>query len=400
MTESHTQTKGERTRQLLLDHAVDEILTVGVDKLSFTGIAKRAGLTTGSLYSRYEERSELLIDVWQCRCQPVLHEFLQLVAASLTLEGTGERRHLAEILRSPSPELMVAIELLVVARRIDELGEIVMPWLVTEFRDGTVNGQTDQFQYIAAITVGSLLVTFGIADDSLDWTEFCDVSFNAWANAPRTKKVELPKIGLEGWIDGEFDDAERRLIRSTLEVVAKTGFERATVSRIARRSGMNPATLYQRYADKEQLMTHVIEKAVVSNLANFTSLNRSFSADNVTDFHLVGMALAAALMEPQFKEVRQIRLEVHLAAAHNTSIGAFLREQARRVFDADVSMLRTGVAVDVKNLRPFAVAMRGLISGLSLFKEIGVLDSHVPPAFVLVTDPGVLSQFLSAPSQN
>ena len=46
--------KSEATRLRLLACAVEEINSEGPDRLGFTSIARRAGLSTGALYARYE----------------------------------------------------------------------------------------------------------------------------------------------------------------------------------------------------------------------------------------------------------------------------------------------------------------------------------------------------------
>lgn len=389
-------TKGERTRQVLLDHAVQEICEVGVDKLSFTGVARRANLTTGSLYSRYEERSELLVDIWQSRCQSSLEILLGLTARSLAPDGGAARRELAAVLRDPTDDLLVAVELLLAARRLEEVAEVAVPWMLTALHDGTVGSQSDQFQYVAAIVIGILIMLMGRPSYRLDWSEYCDFSFSAWATSSPMKRVELPKVAITPTLSDDIDEFDARLIRATLDVVAKTGFERATVSRIARRSGVNPATLYQRFDDKEQLMRYVIDNAVVASTNSLTFANAGLPKETITDYQLVGMGLAEAILGPAFEKMRQLRIEIHLAAAHNTKVGAYIKEQAAKVFDGDVELMQATKSQDAQQLRQFAIAMRGFISGLSALNEIGVLDTSVPPALVPATHPSAIPGLITS----
>ena len=62
---------GERRRsqraltndKAILAAAVDEIVRVGVDRVSLRDVGHVAGLTHGATYARYEDVSELLIEV-------------------------------------------------------------------------------------------------------------------------------------------------------------------------------------------------------------------------------------------------------------------------------------------------------------------------------------------------
>src|SRR5262245_20456118 len=48
----------------ILEAALREVDGVGVDGLAMTAVARRAGLTTGALYSRYESTGEVAAALW------------------------------------------------------------------------------------------------------------------------------------------------------------------------------------------------------------------------------------------------------------------------------------------------------------------------------------------------
>ncbi|HET9730149.1 MAG TPA: TetR family transcriptional regulator, partial [Acidimicrobiia bacterium] len=48
----------------ILDAALHEVDAVGVDALAMTAVARRAGLTTGAVYSRYESSGEVAAALW------------------------------------------------------------------------------------------------------------------------------------------------------------------------------------------------------------------------------------------------------------------------------------------------------------------------------------------------
>ena len=114
--------------ELILDAAVQEIEAVGVDRLGMSGVARRAGLTTGALYGRYESGGELAAAVWTQRIRDRHFAMLDRAIAMIVDRTVPlDLDDLAAELANPSSETVVALELLGTARRIDELEEVVIP---------------------------------------------------------------------------------------------------------------------------------------------------------------------------------------------------------------------------------------------------------------------------------
>lgn len=53
----------QERKQRIIDAAMEEIKETGVEKASMRSIAKRAGITTGSIYHHYKNKEDLLFDV-------------------------------------------------------------------------------------------------------------------------------------------------------------------------------------------------------------------------------------------------------------------------------------------------------------------------------------------------
>ena len=75
--------KSIRTSELILDIAESELILTGLDHVTFTSIARAAGLTTGAIYSRFENSSEMLVALWELRFRPALEAFLALYEAAV-----------------------------------------------------------------------------------------------------------------------------------------------------------------------------------------------------------------------------------------------------------------------------------------------------------------------------
>src|ERR1700689_4450565 len=64
------------------DAAINEILRVGVDRVSLRDVGKHAGLTHGATYARYEDVNELLVDLWESKlCRSAIAMFERSVDA-------------------------------------------------------------------------------------------------------------------------------------------------------------------------------------------------------------------------------------------------------------------------------------------------------------------------------
>jgi AcrR family transcriptional regulator len=76
------QTKGERTRQAILDAAYGLIIEQGYAATSMRQIAERAGLAPGSLYNHFASKGEIFSAILLER-----HPFLQIMPILNSIEG-------------------------------------------------------------------------------------------------------------------------------------------------------------------------------------------------------------------------------------------------------------------------------------------------------------------------
>ena len=74
------------------DAALAEALALGPDRLGPTAVARRAGLSTGAVYARYEDHAELLVDLWVNRCRVEVGDLVELGLDYLLGGGDDEDR--------------------------------------------------------------------------------------------------------------------------------------------------------------------------------------------------------------------------------------------------------------------------------------------------------------------
>ena len=111
------------------DSAINEILRVGVDRVSLRDVGKHAGLTHGATYARYEDVNELLVDLWETRlCRSAIAMFERSVEA---VETPNEQTvgALFELVRESSPDDAAMVQVLLISRRIPILYEEVEPFV-------------------------------------------------------------------------------------------------------------------------------------------------------------------------------------------------------------------------------------------------------------------------------
>lgn len=60
-----TKQEAQKTRETLLDVAMQVILTHGIARAKLADIAKEAGVTRGAIYWHFSNKSNLLNTIWQ-----------------------------------------------------------------------------------------------------------------------------------------------------------------------------------------------------------------------------------------------------------------------------------------------------------------------------------------------
>lgn len=313
----------------LLDAALDEIASAGVDGLGMSGVARRAGLTTGALYGRYENVNELAAEVWTSRVRDEHFAFLDAALCALVDgEGSVSVADIVRELSAPGRVTVAALELLATARRIDELDEVVAPdverWLRGWGASARARDQRRRAQVL--FTLGAL---WGVLLHSLprarrvDWPAVFERLGHTYGQ-PYDGSDECLEPDPTDAVHAETgDDSESALIDSVSTIVARVGFDRATTSRIARRAGFTSGAIYARYKTKDDLLAHAVDVLLAKRFANDLVTNRDayFNEPNV------GAATArifGGYLAPARREWRLFRIETQLASRHRPQLAATL----------------------------------------------------------------------------
>jgi AcrR family transcriptional regulator len=134
----------EDTTDRLVAAATEVFAERGYDKAGVAEIARRAGLTTGAIYSRFPGKAELLVEAIR-RCAP---EELDILFAEHGFEGRAAdilRTVGAHLVTRPSgPDQAILLEAFVAARREPELRSVLTEQFFARRRNLAILLETGQ----------------------------------------------------------------------------------------------------------------------------------------------------------------------------------------------------------------------------------------------------------------
>lgn len=366
------RSKSEATRAKLLECTVQELLVSGADQIGFTAIARRANLSTGALYSRYENNEELLIDVWSMRAWPAFERFmLDAVESTISLTDTESSARVINSMERQDPDLFAAVALLVVARRNDNLREVVLPPVQELFANASV--RCPSVAHIGAYLLGEILVAKGFGIKTMGWKEFVPQYLEI---ASKAVADPLPPVFRESFPNTDptdIDEFDIKLFEALAEVISITGLERATVSRIARRAKVNPATIYLRYPSKNALICSCVGHYLSAVVRGYFALDERVASGDSLVANMVH--LFRARNSDKWETVRRFRLESLYAAWHNTELQSVYEDAYWLITEHDVqalSMNSSGREVQFLNFSSFN---RVVLFGHSLLFDYGVVSA-------------------------
>jgi AcrR family transcriptional regulator len=320
---------GERRRsskalvndQIIRLSAVDEIVRVGVDRLSLRDVGRVAGLSHGAAYARYEDVDELLVDVWNTTLRErlvAMSRLSQTAAAHPSADSVGE---LFEFLRRADARDRAAIEVILVSRRIPVLSE------ETEIlvRDYLEPGEGSPDASTRAVVLFGFMMAIILADAQFG----PDVEYQSaleklliealGATAPGCAGEGTHGQAPEPISSNDQDsfsldqDLKSKLARATYDVVGKSGYLRATASRIARRSNCSPGAIYKFHRSKEDLIIGAFEDLMETRRKGAFDLARILSEGQLTNILNCEVSNESELR-------RNFTLEMALAAAHSDAM--------------------------------------------------------------------------------
>jgi AcrR family transcriptional regulator len=360
--------KSEATRIRLLECAIQEIVDAGPDRVGFTAIARRAQMSTGALYARYENADELLIDVWLHSCLPVLRTLVEEMVEAVREPSGQAGLALTARINTLDPVLVAAVRILAVARRNDTIREVVEPSFLETLARGT--REIPALPFLAAHVFGYVLGISGTGLVHLDWYGPLSVA------AALVRRAEAAAVDTTGsfWaetpVEPVGDEIDQRLFAAVSDVIGQVGVDRATVSRIARKAQVNPASIYMRYEDKDALVVRTVtliaemsverNREIVGTVSGMEQVSR-------------GIEMFRGNASDEYASVRRLRLETMVAAGSHEEIREVVRRTYVEAAGHDAEAMGFRALMDDPGILPFALFMRFMFFGHALLREYGHL---------------------------
>jgi AcrR family transcriptional regulator len=338
--------------------AVSEVLRVGVDHVSLRDVGHQAGLTHGATYARYEDVDELLVDLWNSvLCDRAVAMFQRCMKAAEE-PSTVHVGAIFDFIRDTTPADVASVQVLLTSRRIPTLHEEVEPF-IHDYLERESNPASPTFT--RGITIFAMMIVQIFADSQYGWDrDYQSVLEKLFLETLETDPRDVDEVKLREPEDrivlAPGDDLKAQLAHATFGVVGKSGYTRATISRIARRANCSPGAIYKLYPSKEDLVIaafHDLMRARWMSLSNFI--------DVLEEGSLTQLLYSSASESNAVR--RSFTLETALAAAHSEKLQVAILGQLSEL-EAVIPLL-TNISDDEKN------RLRYLIRSI-MFVNIGV----------------------------
>ncbi|HVA69770.1 MAG TPA: TetR/AcrR family transcriptional regulator [Acidimicrobiales bacterium] len=302
--------------EAIREAGIAEVLRVGVDHVSLRDVGHRAGLTHGATYARYEDVDELLVDLWNSVLSYRAISMFELCMTAAEKPHADTVGAVFELLRDTQPADMACVQLLLTARRIPTLHEEVEPFIHNYLERELCSSPDVSPAHTRGITIFALLIVQIMADRQFGQDEnYHAVLETLLLETLSTDPKDVGEVPLHDRDDGIVlapgDDLRTELAHATFGVVGKSGYTRATISRIARRANCSPGAIYKLYPSKEDLVIaafHDLMRARWMRVSNFVNVleegsitqllyNATSTSNTVRQSFTLETALAAAQSE-------------------------------------------------------------------------------------------------------
>ena len=285
-----TSERSTRNAAAVLKAITQESIANGLDGIVASSVAKRAALTTGAIYSRFENSDEMLIALWENVVAPEFEPFLiNTIAAINSPTPITANTPIIDLLEKPSRILGLGAEFLAIAQRNDVVGEVVIPQISMWLSDAGLHQRNNAVKKAgvalgASIAIGSALRSFITSTNAgmLIITEGIRSAINT-ATPTSSPRKRLDPVSTLSNTGVPLRDA---LINATAEVMGKTGFTNATISRIARKSQVTSGSIYNFYPDKEALMNDAVRELMRTTQRQTLDAKRTATSSHRENFGL------------------------------------------------------------------------------------------------------------------
>jgi AcrR family transcriptional regulator len=308
------------------DAAVDLILSQGIDAISFRDVGREAGLTHGALYARFEDVEELLVDLWN---EVLRHRVIAMFEAARRATSEPSEASvdaLLDFVRNAESVDVAAVQVLLLSRRFVVLFEEVEVFIQDYFDTPGDVSRAIQSRALALFSLISAKIfsnsEFGLNSDRIAFLRPVLVS------ALQTDPEDVLPVPLaepsDRIIPQPTGDLRSQLAYYTFSAVGRSGYTRATISRISRRSNCSPGAIYKLYPSKEDLVIAAIRSIMRAPWITVASL-----AEILNEGALAQLLFASSSEQNSLR--KNFVLEMSMASAFNEKLRSAVAAQLQLI---------------------------------------------------------------------
>ena len=325
-----TRTTGQVRKSVdaFVNSGIRGIDAFGADRLTVSHVTESAGATRPTFYSYFGNVAGLLAEVWLSRgalfCSRLIDPTFRLEVAAPEIKT----------------EMRALLEIFTVSRRIPEVAEIVTPIVEKWWRDS--GGQNDfvrsQNAWLIANRIGTWLtepteprvISAAILESILPALGTSPTGVHVDPTLAYTPRLESPSVA--------DLSVEGRLLDATIRVIAGSGANAATMSRIARNAHVTTGTIYPRFNNDELLLRSFEHAVGLVTEQNFGLISPTGFAPEQFG------AIVRGGLAPSRQTWRNFRVEMYLESRYNPN--TFARPSIRQtpVWPTDSGNCRSGRA--------------------------------------------------------
>lgn len=288
--------------------AIYLVVRDGVDHVSVAAVCELAGISRPTFYSRFGNLDGLYADTW--------------------LKNFSQYLHQLENSKDLDSEFMVGMtRLFAASRRMPELADMVQFTSRAWWQRQSVGLNDAALSWLVASRIG-LILTSHISPITPPLMAI-DVTLSEL-----TKRVLIERKTPFEDIELDSIKLEDNFLDAAFVVLAATGYENASLSRIARAYKVTTGSIYPKFKNKEELIFAVFEEA--------QALVVKSNKELVFDRGLSPLAAEAFIrggLAPNRTRWRHLRLEALLATNVNDALRSSIQRTIRDVEEELVSVM-------------------------------------------------------------
>lgn len=291
----------------LLLAGIQAVAEKGIDHTSVSDVAAVSGVSRPTFYTYFGDMNGFYAEVWLRFGQEWLNA---QVDETVSVDSKLDQ---------------VVLEIFSASRRIPEVFEVVQPdferWWQEQNGDDAVKSQRLVWQLGFKLGYKLARNVSPKAEQGIPVASFLNLPDNAMELPTSrglgvvTKDLLPPMAGLST-VD---DSVESNLTMAAIEVIAASGVAAASMTRIARRARVSTGSVYPRFKNAEIL----VQTSFTSAISGIVQRNVEVVAARGIGIDEYALTVNAGYGENR-KVWRNFRTEMHIEAAHNPELAAFM----------------------------------------------------------------------------